>query len=194
MSVALDANGTSMLGLTRTMNGTANVIGRQGAMVGLNVEQLLRRLERRPLSGAGDFRTGRTPFEKLTIDIKIAQGTATVEDVKLEGSKVRLGLAGSASIPTREFDLRGVAALASTGANEAPPAFELPFIVTGSWDDPIMLPDTQSLLLRSPAAAPLLEGAARNRATRDSVRSAIDRLIGGPTAGTPVPDQQPASR
>ena len=56
-----------------------------------------------------------------------------------------------------------------------------------------MLPDTQSLLLRSPAAAPLLEGA-RNRATRDSVRSAIDRLIGGPAAGTPVPDQQPAAR
>ncbi len=194
MSVALDANGASMLGLTRTMNGTANVIGRQGAMVGLNVEQLLRRLERRPLSGAGDFRTGRTPFEKLTIDIKIAQGTATVEDVKLEGSKVRLGLAGSASIPNREFDLRGVAALASSGANEAPPAFELPFIVQGPWDDPIMLPDTQSLLARSPAAAPLLEGAARNRPTRDSVRSAIDRLIGGPAAGTPVPDQQPATR
>ena len=193
MSVALDANGASMLGLTHTMNGTANVIGRQGAMVGLNIEQLLRRLERRPLSGAGDFRTGRTPFEKLTIDIKIAQGTATVEDVKLEGSKVRLGLAGSASIPNREFDLRGVAALASTGANEAPPAFELPFIVQGPWNDPIMLPDTQSLLLRSPAAAPLLEGA-RNRATRDTVRSALDRLIGGPSAGTPVPDQQPAAR
>jgi AsmA protein len=192
MSVMLDANGASMFGLTRTMNGTANVIGRQGAMVGLNIEQLLRRLERRPLSGAGDFRSGRTPFEKLTIDIKIAQGTATVEDVKLEGSKVRLGLAGSASIPNREFDLRGVAALASTGANEAPPTFELPFIVQGPWDDPIMLPDTQSLLARSPAAAPLLEG--RSRPTRDSVRSAVERLIGGPPAGTPVPDQQPAAR
>jgi AsmA protein len=192
MSVVLDANGASMFGLTRTMNGTANVIGRQGALIGLNIEQLLRRLERRPLSGAGDFRTGRTPFEKLTVDIKITQGTAAVEDVKLEGSKVRLGLNGSASIPNREFDLRGVAALASTGSNEAPPAFELPFIVQGPWDDPIMLPDTQSLLARSPAVAPLLEG--RSRPTREGVRSAIDRLIGGPAAGTPVPDQQPAAR
>jgi AsmA protein len=69
----------------------------------------------------------------------------------------------------------------------------LPFIVQGPWNDPIMLPDTQSLLLRSPAAAPLLEGA-RGRVSRDSVRSAIDRLIGGPSAGTPVPDQQPAGR
>ena len=194
MSVALDATGANMLGLTRTMNGTANVIGRQGSLVGLNIEQLLRRLERRPLSGAGDFRTGRTPFEKLTVDIKIAQGIASVDDVKLEGSKVRLGLNGSASIPNREFDLRGVAALASTSTNETAPGFELPFIVQGPWDDPIMLPDTQSLLARSPAAAPLLEGVRNRASTRDSVRSAIDRLIGGPAAGTPIPEQQPASR
>ena len=164
--------------MTRTLNGSAQMNGRQGAMVGLNVEQLLRRLERRPLSGAGDFRNGRTPFEKLTVDVKIAEGTATVENVHLEGSKVRLGLAGSASIPAREFDLRGVAALASTSSADTPPAFELPFVVQGPWDDPIMLPDTQALMQRSPAASPLLN-AVKNRNTRDTVRSAIERLTGG---------------
>ena len=103
LTLAIEATGGSVLALTRTMNGTANLIGRQGALVGLNVEQLLRRLERRPLSGAGDFRNGRTPFEKLTVNLKIAQGIATVEDVRLEGPKVRLGLAGSASIPAPRF-------------------------------------------------------------------------------------------
>jgi AsmA protein len=191
MTVALEATGGDMLGMTRTLNGTANVVGRQGALVGLNVEQLLRRLERRPLSGTGDFRSGRTPFEKLAIDIKIANGIASVNDVKLEGSKVRLGVAGSASIPNREFDLRGVAALAASTAGDSQQTFELPFIVQGPWEDPIMLPDTQSLLARSPAAAPLLEGVRNRASTRDSVRSAIDRLIGGPAAGTPLPEQQP---
>jgi len=187
MAIAVDATGNSMLALTRTMNGSANLVSRQGALVGINVEQLLRRLERRPLSGAGDFRNGRTTFEKLTVNIKIAQGTASVEDVRLEGSKVRLGLAGSASIPARDFDLRGVAALASTNASDAQPAFELPFVVQGPWDDPIMLPDTQSLILRSPVASPLLN-AVKNRSTRDTVRSAIERLTGGaisPPAGVP---------
>ena len=185
MTLALEASGGSVLALTRTMDGTANLIGRQGALVGLNVEQLLRRLERRPLSGAGDFRNGRTPFEKLTVNIKITQGTAVVEDVRLEGSKVRLGLAGSSSIPARDFDLRGVAALVSTGPNEAPPAFELPFVVHGPWDDPIMLPDTQSLILRSPAATPLLD-AVKGRTTRDTVRSAIERLTGGAPSAPPA--------
>jgi AsmA protein len=186
MNIVLDATGHSVLALTRTMNGSASLIGRQGALVGLNIEQLLRRLERRPLSGTGDFRSGRTSFETLTVQLKITQGTAVVEDVRLEGSKVRLGLEGSASIPAREFDLRGVASLATAGAGDTAPAFELPFMVQGPWDDPIMLPDTQALLLRSPVASPLLE-AVRKRNTHDTVRSAIERLTGGaisPPAGT----------
>jgi AsmA protein len=187
--VTIDAAGDSVLAMTRTMNGSASLTGRQGAMVGLNIEQLLRRLERRPLSGTGDFRNGRTAYEKLTVAVKIAQGIATVEDVKLEGSKVKLGLSGSASIPSRDFDLHGVASLASTTSNDASPAFELPFAVQGPWDDPLMLPDTQALILRSPVASPLLN-AVKNRNTRDTVRSAIERLTGGaisPPAGAAPP-------
>jgi AsmA protein len=179
IELTLDASGNSVLAMTRTVSGSAKLAGRQGAMVGLNVEQLLRRLERRPLSGAGDFRNGRTPYEKLTVDIKIAEGVATIDTVHLEGSKVRLGLSGTASIPAREFDLRGVAALASSSSADTPPAFELPFMVQGPWDDPMMLPDTQALMSRSPAASPLLN-AVKNRNTRDTVRNAIERLTGAP--------------
>jgi AsmA protein len=193
MELVLDASGNSVLALTRTMNGAAKLIGRQGAMVGLNVEQLLRRLERRPLSGTGDFRNGRTPFEKLNVDIKIAQGIATVENVNLEGSKVRLGLSGQTSIPGRDFDLRGVAALASTGAADATPAFELPFVVQGQWEDPIILPDTASLIQRSPLANPLRE-AIKNRGTKDTVRDALERLIPGALGGSPTGTAQPAER
>ena len=63
-----------MLALTRTLTGTANLTARQGAIAGFNVEQLLKRLEQRPLSIAGDFRRGRTPFEKLNATVKIAAG------------------------------------------------------------------------------------------------------------------------
>ena len=192
MELVLDASGNSVMALTRSMNGSAKLTGRQGAMVGLNIEQLLRRLERRPLSGTGDFRNGRTPYEKLLVDVKIVQGVATVESGSLEGSKVRLGLAGSASIPSRDFDLRGVAALASTGGTEAAPAFELPFVVQGQWDDPIILPDTQSLLQRSPLANSLRE-AIRNRGSKDTVRDALERLLPG-AMGAPSSSAQPPER
>ncbi len=189
LALNLDGSGDSVLALTRALNGSASLIGRQGSLTGINIEQLLRRLERRPLSGTGDFRAGRTPFEKLTATFKITRGEAVIEEMRIEGPKVRLGVVGSASIPGREFDLRGVAALVPSGPGDAPPAFELPFVVQGPWDDPIMLPDTQMLILRSPVASPLLE-AVKNRNTRDTVRSAIERLTG--TAPSAPPAVKPA--
>src|SRR5437764_4110718 len=174
LTLALEATGDSMMALTRTLAGTGTLTARQGAIAGFNVEQLLKRLEQRPLSIGGDFRRGRTPFDKLSATVKIAEGTATIDEVTLEGGAVRLALGGSAFIPTRDLDLKGTAALVSATA-DAPPLFELPFVVQGQWDDPIMLPDAQSLIRRSGAAAPLLD-AVRDRKSRDSVRSVIDRL------------------
>jgi AsmA protein len=49
-----------------------------------------------------------------------------------------------------------------------------------------MLPDPESLIRRSGAAAPLLN-AVRDRNGRDSVRSAIERLTGGAPASGAVP-------
>ena len=80
---------------------------------------MLKRLEQRPLSIAGDFRRGRTPFEKLNVTLRIADGTATVEDVLLEGGAIRLALGGSASIPLRDLDLKGTAALVAASADDA---------------------------------------------------------------------------
>jgi len=172
LMLSIEASGTSVLALTRTIAGTANLTARQGGISGFNVEQLLKRLEQRPLSVAGDFRRGRTPFEVLNITLRIAHGTASVEDMRLEGGPVRLALGGSSSIPARDLDLKGTASLVSAGDD---PLFELPFVVQGPWDDPIILPDAQSLIRRSGAAAPLLD-AVRDRKTRDNLRSMIDRL------------------
>jgi AsmA protein len=189
LSFAVEASGSSVLALTRTLNGQANVAARHGALAGLNLEQLLRRLERRPLSGAGDFRSGRTPFERLTVALKIVQGTATVDDVRMEGAAVKIALAGSASIPARDLDLKGTASLTSATASD-PVAFELPFVVQGRWEDPVMLPDAQSLNRRSGAAAPLLD-AVRERRARDAVRSAIETLTRIPPAPAPAVSAAP---
>jgi AsmA protein len=180
LGLAIESSGSSVYDLTKAMNGTASLSSRKGAITGFNVEQLLRRIERRPLSGGGEFRSGKTPYEALTVNLKIIEGVANVEEVRMEGPSVGLALTGSASIPARELDLHGTASLlsvAASGANAAIPAFELPFMVQGPWDDPIILPDPQSRIQRSGAAQPILD-AVRNRSSRDSVRSAIERLTG----------------
>jgi AsmA protein len=188
ISFNVEGTGESVLAVTKTLSGKAGLSGQNGALTGLNVEQLLRRLERRPLSGGGEFRTGSTPYDKITVGLKIVQGTVSVEDVKIEGSAVRLALAGTASIPERDLDLKGTATLVSA-ARPGAAAFELPFVVQGSWDDPLMLPDPEALIRRSGAAAPLLN-AVRERSAQDAVRSAIERLTGGSPA---APAAEPAT-
>jgi AsmA protein len=177
LNVSLVASGTSPFGLAQSLDGTAALSGHDGAISGFNVEQLLKRLQRQPLAGSGNFRSGSTPYERLNIAVKFADGIATAEDVRVEGPTSRLTLTGTASVPAREYDLKGIASLVSASAN-APAEFDLPFVVQGPWDDPLIFPDPESLIRRSPASAPLLE-AVKDRKTRDAVRSVLERITGG---------------
>ncbi len=184
-TLALDVGGSgdSVWALTHTLSGTASLNAHDGVLVGINVEQLLRRLDKRPLSGNGDFRSGRTPFDKLVLNVKIDQGMAAVDDLRIDSPAVQLTLAGQASVPARDLDLKGMATLA---ANASDSEFDLPFIVQGPWENPIILPDASSLIRRSSAAAPLLEAVKRHSAG-DAVRAVIDQLFAAPPASSPSP-------
>jgi AsmA protein len=186
----LDGAGDSILAVTHALNGTATLNAQSGALAGIDVEQLLRRLERRPLSGNGDFRQGRTPFDQLAVNLKVQKGLVSVDDMHVVGPSVKLVVGGQASVPLRDLDLKGVAALVSNSSAEE---FDLPFVVQGPWNDPIMLPDPESLIRHSGAAAPLLN-AAKSYNASDAVRSVIDQLLAAPTTpGGTTPTAAPAA-
>jgi AsmA protein len=189
LNLSLVASGASPFGLAQSLDGTANLTGHDGAITGFNVEQLLKRLERRPLSGGGNFRSGTTPYDNLTIGLRFADGIATAEDVRVEGPGTRVTLTGTASIPAREYDLKGTASL--TSAPNGASSFDLPFVVQGPWDDPLIFPDSESLIRRSPASAPLLD-AVKDRKTRDAVRSVLERFSGGQKPAAPDVAAPPA--
>jgi AsmA protein len=190
LNVSLVASGSSPFGLASSLDGTATLTGHDGAISGINAEQLLKRLQRQPLSGGGNFRSGSTPYDKLTIAVKFSDGIATTEDVRIEGPAARITLTGTASVPAREYDLKGVASLTSAPNSES--GFDLPFVVQGPWDDPLIFPDPVSLIRRSPASAPLLD-AVKDPKTRDAVRSAIERFTGGAKLAAPDAAAQAAA-
>lgn len=183
ISVSLVASGASPFGLASSLDGSATLTGHDGAISGFNVEQLLKRLERRPLSGGGNFRSGSTPYDTMTVSVKFNDGVATAEDIRVESAATRLTLTGTASVPTREYDLKGVASLTSVPG--APPGFDLPFVVQGPWDDPLVFPDPDSLIRRSPGASQLLDSLKDSKA-RDAVKSVIERLTGGGRPAAPA--------
>ena len=175
LNFSVEATGDSVLALTRTLAGTASLTATPGRHHGLQCRAIAQ------AAGAAPA-LDRRRFPPRTHAVRAARHRAahrrraprSVEDVKLEGGAIRLAVGGSASIPMRDLDLKGTAALVSA-TSESAPFFELPFVVQGRWDDPIMLPDAQSLIRRSGAAAPLLD-AVRDRKTRDAVRTVVDKL------------------
>ncbi|MBK8007189.1 MAG: hypothetical protein IPK23_01050 [Rhizobiales bacterium] len=151
---------------------------KQGALAGINAEAMLRRLERRPLSGTGDLRGGRTPFERLNGILEIEDGVAKLTNFDVESPILKIALQGETSLARREFDLRGTASLMRVAQGTAPQvSFDLPFLISGNLDNPYLLPDPEALIRHSGATAPLLD-AVRGRAAREAMRSVIETVTG----------------
>jgi AsmA protein len=186
LAFSVTSSGRSVKELAGNLNGTIHIAATEGGISGLNVEQAMRRLQRSPLSGGGDLRAGRTPFDRLNIGLRIVQGLATIDDVALEGPNIRLAVTGTTSIPEREFNLAGTANLVSDAA-DATPLFALPFTVKGQWTSPSIVPDTRGFMEKSPLVRPLLDAQERDlgrrqdknqdKATRDDVQDAVNRFI-----------------
>ena len=141
LSFAVEGTGESVLGLTRTLSGSASLSGQKGTLAGLNVEQLLRRWSgghcraaANSAPGARPWRPDRGHFEDFP-----GQGDGRRRQDRRILYSPRAGRLGLD--PSRELDLKGTASLDRQRQRSG---FELPFIVQGSWDDPDHAADAQS--------------------------------------------------
>ena len=107
-----------------SLRGTAKVALANGEVTGLDLEQALRRLEKRPLSIASDMRSGRTAFSEAQLDLDIAGGMAKVVTLEARGAGVDISVTGSASIARRSSALIVVpiCSIASASALVSPPS------------------------------------------------------------------------
>ncbi|MCS0494274.1 AsmA family protein [Ancylobacter sp. MQZ15Z-1] len=148
--------GESIAQIVTGLDGDFTLSGAHGALVGMDVGRILDRLAKRPLSGMGDLRGGRTPFDSIELSATIAGGIARLAKFEVESSRLRIAMNGKCSIARRDLDLSGEATLmGSKEAGTQVASFELPFIVRGDWERPVVLPDAQLLIRRSGAARAL---------------------------------------
>lgn len=150
----LETRGSSDLELWRGLDGRASLTIKQGDLVGINVPEILRRIEKRPLLTALDLRGGRTPFEQAQASLRIAQGVATISEASLVSPATLIELSGSLYLPERIIALKGLA------APNRPEGAALPFEIKGSFDEPALIPDARALIRRSGAAAPFFKPSA----------------------------------
>ena len=161
-----EAHGDTPADLLRTLSGDGRLTIEDGEINGIDVEQALRRVDKRPLSIGGEMRSGRTGFGTLHGDFSIADGVATLRDCAITGPGASLALTGGIQLADRTLDVGAVARQSGDAAHTGP---QLRLEVRGGFDDPHLILDAASLVRRSEAAAP---------------------LFGAPTASAPAPVSQ----
>ena len=155
---ALTGEGATFSQVLNSLRGTASVDLANGDIAGIDLESALRRLEKQPLSVASAIRNGRTSFRTANLNLEVVSGVASVRRFEAKGAGVEMTASGAASIARRQFDIDIHAR--QTGREEDQAAPQLSMDLRGSWDDPNLVIDAQSLIRRSRAAAPLLRGPA----------------------------------
>jgi AsmA protein len=161
--VSLEGVGESPADLLRQVHGRAAILVRPGELVGVGLSDVLKRVERRPLSASLDWRGGRTAFDQALLTLNVASGVGDVIEGSLASPLARASLQGRISLVDRMVAMR--ANVDGAGAPAAPGS-GIVFDITGPWDDVAVVPDARALIQRSGAAQPLLGPGSGGPATR----------------------------
>jgi AsmA protein len=161
--MTFDASGRSFAELAAGMTGKLSVNLKQGEISGLDLAEVARRVQQRPLATALDWRGGRTYFDQLNVALAVTDGVGELAEGTLNAAGLQGSFTGQVDISQRQLNLRGVV----TAPTTAVPAKGFPLEITGGWDSPLVAPDIHALIERSKVTAPLFiapEGRGHTRA------------------------------
>jgi AsmA protein len=152
----VESAGASMSELMRNLNGRAQVVLERGELGGLNLDQALRWIDKRPLGVAEDIRYGGTGFDRVSFGLRIAKGVAEIEEgAGMRSRSLDLGFGGSVDFGDRALNVHATAMKSGSEPKPGREPAKFEFDVAGSWDDIALIPDAGSLIRQSGAAAPL---------------------------------------
>jgi AsmA protein len=150
VALALAGQGASERQIVETLNGKFDAAFADGAILGINVAEMMRNLSKGNLGGLDTAPTDKTDFSEMTSTWTIKSGVAENQDLKLVGPLLRLTGSGRVALPAREIDYmlrpKVVASLAGQGDKQDLSGIEVPVRVHGSFDDPKFTPDLAGAL------------------------------------------------
>lgn len=151
LALTLVGQGTNQREIVETLNGRASLAFADGAIVGINVPEMIRNVSKGNLRGLNTAPTDKTDFSEMTSTWTVNGGVAENQDLKLVSPLVRLSGSGRVALPTRELDYtlrpRIVASLEGQGSTAVDASgIEIPVRVQGPWDNPKFTPDVAGAL------------------------------------------------
>jgi AsmA protein len=127
-----EGSGDNAAEIARRLQGRANVTVRQGELVGLGLNDSLRRTDGTPpFTPAG--RGSRTPFDEAYLNLTVADGAAEIGDGGLTAAGLRAALKGYVSVPDQMVSMR-----ANVEGSKLSSAIGID--ITGPWDNVAIAP------------------------------------------------------
>jgi AsmA protein len=136
----------------RQAQGRSSVEITDGEIVGIALDDALRRVEKRPLLASLNWKGGRTPFDKAQAQVVVKNGVGEIAEAHLRGPAVQADLQGQVLLVDRTLSMTANISPADAPADQSP---ALVFNVMGDWDNVAVSPQVRSLIERSGAAKPL---------------------------------------
>jgi AsmA protein len=149
---SFDGKGRNPADVIRRAEGRSSIELTGGELVGINLQDALRRVAERPLLASLNWKGGRTPFDKAEAQIVVQDGVGELIGGNLKGPLVQAHLRGQVLLVDRSLQVTAGIAPADAPAEHSP---ALAFDVTGDWDNVAVTPQVRSLIERSGAAKPL---------------------------------------
>lgn len=149
--IQLEGTGHSAAEWIRQSHGHTTIKVQQGEVIGIGLNEMLKRIDKRPLAASLDWKGGRTAFETAQASLNITSGIGEVTEGHLDAPSLHAALQGDVSLIERSLNLK--AAVDQGGSNTVSPL--IVFDINGNWDTVSVTPEVKSLIQRSGAAKPL---------------------------------------
>jgi AsmA protein len=181
IQLALAGQGESEKALVESLNGKAKVDFSNGAIVGINIPQMVRALARGQLSGFERTATQRTDFSEAGASFEIKAGVAETRDLRMLSPLLRMSGAGIVDIGQRTIEAtlrpRLVGSLAGQGGAADLSGLELPVKVSGPWTRPEISPDMGAVLKDPDKAVETLKELGRQLKKEGGIEKLIERFL-----------------
>ena len=133
---ALESMGDSPAALVAGLRGSASVRLEQGALAGINLEEVLRRSQRRRIDAARDKKTGGTTFDRLKLKLALSRGVVDVVSGALAAQGVAGAVQGRIDLVEKSLGLRFSAMQTDSSGEESQDAAHVTLDVHGPWSEP----------------------------------------------------------
>lgn len=152
----LNARGSSQRAIVGALDGSASFEFVNGAIRGVNIARMMRKLGTGIVDGWQGGNTEKTDFASLGASFTLVNGRATTKDLHMVGPLVRMTGAGVVDLPAKQIDFRVdpqlVASLEGQGGQTDLAGLGVPVRIVGPWAKPKFYPDLKGIL-QDPAAA-----------------------------------------